>query len=393
MKLFALAACLAVTACTTTPSTVILRHTVSLTTTQAVSTTVELVQAHNAGGAAEVRRVLVERWGAQAKEGPGFVRLGVDAPRLLLVLRLADVPACRSASAGVVVDEPARVVGCGVQELSALAAFVLAAESLPQVALVLADDDEAVQGAGVVAPLSWSAGGVMLQSIDADVFNLEVVDTGAVEVQLSRIDADTTALVAAAGRVASWRSPPMVPRVVRDRLALLPRPWWVPLDADANALARDVETADLVVERCRVTDVSSTAVTASCAVLPGRQPDDVVEAVVAAVNDPSTALRVVAQRAPTASGFEHPAALALRARLAADAPRAVMVPSVRTRMPASACDGLRRRGMACVGGVPLLLHPVERGRVGTEDEAVAVDALTSMVVRVVDAVDTVVGAP
>ncbi len=393
MKLFALAVCLSLTACMATTNAVVLRHSVSPTTTLAVSTTVELVQAHNAGGAAEVRRVLVERWGTQAREGLGFVRLGADEPRLLLVLRLSDVPVCRSASAGVVVDEPARVVGCGVQDLAALAAFVVAAETLPNVALVVADDDETLQRADLRAQRSWSSGGVMLQGADADVFNLEVVDTGAVEVQLTRIDADTTALVAAAGRVAVWRSQPSVPLVVADRLAALPRAWWLPLDLDATSLAHDVETADLVQERCRVGDLSTTAVTAWCSVLPGHQPADVVDGVVAAVDDSSTTLRVLQQRAPTASGLEHAVAIAMRARLAVDAPRSVLVPAIRTRMPASACDALRRRGTACVGGVPLLLHPVERGRVGTEDEAVAVDALTSMVVRVVDTVDTVVGAP
>ncbi len=391
--LWALLSCALLPACATAKGNVVLRHTVTTTTTAAVATTVELVQAHNAGGATEVRRVLVERWGAQARQGAGFVWRGPERPRLLLVLRLSDLPTCHSERAGVVVDTPARVVGCGAQDLAALAAFVLAVESLPHVALLVADDDDALRAADTRGALAWSTGGVMVQGVDADVFNVELVDNGNVVVELTRIDGDATALIASAGRLALWRSTPTVPLVVRERLTALPRAWWLPLQIDASNLASDAATADLVQERCEVVDVTRTAVTASCSVLPGHHPGDIADGVVGTVNDPATTLAVLDQRAPSASSADHAVVVALRARLAVDAPRAVLVPAIRTRMPASACDTLRRLGSACVGGVPVLLHPVERGRSGTEEEAVAVDALTSLVARVVDTVDTVVGAP
>ena len=388
-------ALLMATACATVPATIVLRTTTPPTSTAAVSTLSELVRAHNAGGGAEIRRVLVERWRDRgAVDHQGAVVVGPVDGRvpLALIARLSDLPACHGRGAGVVIEDPPRVVGCGAQDLSALAAFVLAAEAVAGVVLVVADDDDAIARVLPRAVRAWTGGGVMLQGSDVDVFEIEAVDAGGVVVELRRPDGDPSALIVASGRAAAWTSTPMLPLVLGDRLARLPQPWWSMQDTLQRLLATST-TADMVRERCRVVEVSTASTRLWCSVLPGHSVDDVIDAVVLAVDDDDTVVAVQQRRTPTATGFADLMVRVLEARVQAESPRAVTVPALRTTMAASACDAWRRRGTPCVGGVPLLVHPVERQRAGADDEAVGVDGLTAMTSRVVDAVDTIVGAP
>ena len=364
------------------------------TSTAAVSTLAELVRAHNAGGAAEIRRVLAERWRDRgAADHQGAVVVGSvegDVP-LALVVRLNDLPTCSNSGAGVVVEDPARLIGCGAQDLSALAAFVLAAEASRGVALVVADDDEALARALPRAGLAWTGGGLMLQGTDIDVFDVEAVDVGGFSIDMHRPDGDPSALVVAAGRAAAWTSTPMVPLVIADRWARLPRPWWNIEDLLTTLLASPTTVAQ-VREGCRIVAVSTASARLWCSVLPGHVVDDVRDAVVLAVDDDDTVVTETQRRTPTATNFSMAVVRVLETRLQLETSRAVTVPALRTSMVAGTCDALRRRGTPCVGGVPLLVHPVERARAGADDEAVGVQALTLMTSRVVDAVDTLVGA-
>ena len=182
MRGFATAACLAATACAA-PATLTVTSLPPPSSTAATATLAELVRAHGSGGAAEIRRVLGERWrdrGAVEFDGAVVVgpgRVGTAVP-LLLVARLNDLAPCRGSQAGVVVEDPPRLVGCGAQDLAALAAFVLAAEQVPRVTLIVGDSDDDIARHAPMATQVWTGGGLVLQGQDVDVFDVEAADLG-----------------------------------------------------------------------------------------------------------------------------------------------------------------------------------------------------------------------
>ena len=190
MRGFATAACLAATACAA-PATLTVTSLPPPSSTAATATLAELVRAHGSGGAAEIRRVLGERWrdrGAVEFDGAVVVgpgRVGTAVP-LLLVARLNDLAPCRGSQAGVVVEDPPRLVGCGAQDLAALAAFVLAAEQVPRVTLIVGDSDDDIARHAPMATQVWTGGGLVLQGQDVDVFDVEAADLGGLIIDLKR---------------------------------------------------------------------------------------------------------------------------------------------------------------------------------------------------------------
>ncbi|HEY1100802.1 MAG TPA: hypothetical protein VGF99_17815, partial [Myxococcota bacterium] len=229
----------------------------------------------------------------------------------------------------------------------------------------------------------------MVQGTAVDVFDLDAVDGGGFDVELSRPDASATALAVSVGRAASWASPLTTTRVVAERWQRVPHPWW---ESATTTYAASPSTSRLVRERCDVVALTPAVARLWCNVLPGHDVVDVADDIIRAVDDPGTAIRIVEPRPATATGFDDLLVRVLEARLAEEGSRIVVAPAVQTSSTAAVCSAFRRRDVPCVGGVPLLVHPVERERAGGEDEAVDVVALTAMVGRVLDVVDTIVGS-
>jgi hypothetical protein len=110
-------------------------------------------------------------------------------------------------------------------------------------------------------------------------------------------------------------------------------------------------------------------------VLPGRDAAEVVHELVGVVADDRVTVDVEAVVASSATSLEAPVPASLARRLRAASPRAVVAPTVSVLGGPSACGALRRRGLACVGAVPVLAHPSRRARRGRPDDAVDVAAL------------------
>jgi hypothetical protein len=362
-----------------------------------IPTLAELLRAWNGGAAPDLVRVLQERLadrvviGSSDVVGPG---IAVRPVPLMLTVSLADLPRCSDAQAGVVVGDPPRVLGCGAQGLSGLAAFVVAVERHPQAILAVTDDGARP---AVAASRVWSGtGGYLIRGTDGDVFELEAVDAGAVELTLGRADDDVDGLLVGLGRGLAWRSAPFVPRVLQDRDALLSSPV-LRLDAPIKAWLADPARRPLVEERCHVVSSSSSvpllgqpAARMWCQVLPGHTPESVRDGVLLAIDDPGTSVTVARRRPGTATGFGDPLAVALQDRLSRELPRAVVTPWLRVSRAGSACDAHRQAGVPCLGGVPLAVHPAERLLAGTTDDAVDTQELARMAGRVTDVVGSLV---
>jgi len=349
----------------------------------------ELLRAWNGGAAPDLLRVVQERLPNRS-----VVDGSVDAaqPRapLLLTVSLAELPRCADPQAGVVVGDPPRVLGCGAQALAGLAAFMVAAERHPQAVLAISVDGDRP---GTAAARVWSGtGGYLLRGTDGDVFDLEAVDAGAVDLVLARADGDPDTLLVGLGRALAWRSAPFMPRVLADRAALLPAPL-VRLEAPITAWLGEPAKRSFVEERCHVEALSlPSTVRMWCQVLPGHTPEAVRDGVLLAIDDPGTTVTMVGRRLVTATGFGDPLAVALQERLQRELPRALVAPWLRASHAGSACDVHRQVGVPCLGGVPLALHPTERLLAGTADDAVDTAELARMAARVTDVVERLVPA-
>lgn len=358
-----------------------------------IPTLAELLRAWNGGAGPDLVRVLQERLADRVVIGANDVVGPATAVRpvpLMLTVSLADLPRCADSQAGVVVGDPPRVLGCGAQGLAGLAAFVVAVERHPEAVLAVT-----VDGArpAVAASRVWSGtGGYLIRGTDGDVFELEAVDAGAVELTLARADDDLDGLLVGLGRGLAWRSAPFLPRVLQDRDALVSVPM-LRLDAPITAWLADSARRPLVEERCHTLSSSLSGQPSAqvwCQVLPGHTPESVRDAVLLAIDDPGTRVTVARRRSGTATGFGDPLAVALQDRLSRELPRAVVTPWLRVSRAGSACDVHRQAGVPCLGGVPLALHPAERLLAGTTDDAVDTRELARMAARVTDVVASLV---
>ncbi|MDP2344416.1 MAG: hypothetical protein Q8O67_25885 [Deltaproteobacteria bacterium] len=356
----------------------------------------ELVRGWSSGGAPEVRRVVGERLrqeGSDVVDGLGFLVAG-SGPLLLLV-RLADVPACRDPEGGVVVGEPPRLIGCGTQELFGVAAFTLAARGhlgshveKAGVTLAIVDDDAALllALAGRAVTAAWTPGGVLLTGADRDVFDVVAVDVGRLSLALSVPAPDADRLVVAAGRAVSFVSAPRLPVVVADRLAVLDAGLFRERAVD---LARDPQRRALVVDGCSLESFSTERALLLCRALPGRALQDVVDDVVLAIDDPAVRVQVVSEQEPSSTSLLSPLGRGLAAAARRGSPRVVTAPALDTGLKASACHRLRGLGVPCLAALPLRLHPALRERRGQRDEIVPADAVVAAAAFVVDVVAAV----
>jgi len=345
-----------------------------------VPTLVELVIAWSRGES-EVLRVLGERGGRRVNERA--VVFGDLASPVVLAVALAELPPCRAdAAAGVVVGDPPRVVGCGAQALAGVAAFIVAAEGIPSVAVVVVADAADLPPLAPTAQL-WSAiGGGLSRGADVDIFDVEVVGAGSVDLTLSRADADVDAAAMSLGRALAWQGEARQVAVLVDREKARPRDL---LERLVEVVAPRAQPA-VRREHCTLVRPTLPEPLVSCDVLPGRGADDVRDDVLRAVADTGTALTIVSRRAPTATSLSTPLATALRARVHDELPRVAMLPALHGGAgKASLCDVARGRANACIAGVPLSLHPAERASGGGED-AVDVAELRALSARVVDVV-------
>ncbi len=350
----------------------------------------ELVRAWSAGGAADVRRVVAERLrqgGVDVVEGEGSVVAGRGP--LLLLVRLADVPACRDPQGGVVVGDPPRLIGCGAQDLFGAAAFTLALVPPaapgrhPKVTLAVVDDDAAL--ARVLQGRSWrdgwTPGGVLLTGADRDVFDVVAVDVGRLTLALTGADPDR--VLVAAARAVSLPVRPRLPVVVADRLRVLDAGPFVERAAD---LARDPKRRALVVDRCSLASFAPDRALVRCSALPGRPLKDVVADIVGAIDDPGVRVQLVSEQEPSSTSLRAPLGRLLAQRARSGSPRVVVAPALDTALLPSACHQLRVAGVSCLGALPLRLHPALRERRGHDDEVIAADAVVAAAAFVVDVV-------
>jgi hypothetical protein len=404
-----LAALAALSACASTPAPAPAVGPVALVHGEpAIPLLGALVRAHNQAGqvpsAAAVRAVVVEfarDAGVVVVDEGGAAVVGSGA--LWFVVRHSDLPDCVDADAGVVAGEPPRVVGCGALDLAGVAAFAVAAVHAPTRArFALVDDDDALARllAGAPKKTVWTTGGLINSGVDADVLDVVAVDAGAVEVGLAAADVD--ALVAAAGRVVTWRPPPRLPAVAAERRALLaPAALASVTSSFASAWAAIAGEAapldDAMRDRCTVASLtprldatrddpsSWSSAVVRCAAMPGRVVDDVVDDVVGAVADPRVRIGVRSTVAPSATTLRLPAIAALTAAVTSTSPRVLVAPQLdgAVRAAPSVCTRARQAGAPCFGALPLLLHPLDVGRRGKRDESVPVDALAAATAVVV----------
>lgn len=344
-----------------------------------VALTTGLLLAANTGEG-ELWRALEERLGGRAVRTPrGLVVTSAAAPALTLAVDLRELPACHDPTAGVVVGEPPRVLGCGARGIGMLATFIVVMERAPDVALLVVD--------GPVTPapaVAWVAGaGGIVRSDDVDVFDLGVVDAGVLDVRL-RLAGDATdldAVVTAAGRGLAWRGRPRLPQVMQDRARALPRRSWLPGGDPLAALTSSPTQDGLMNERCRLLEApTSTAARLRCHVLPGAGDDDVIAGLLRAVDDEAIVVEVEASTPPTATPWSTPLVQAIRRRLDDDG--VVTVPMLEVAPAGSLCAGWRRAGGVCVSGTPLALHPAARTAVGTPAESIEVQELGRLAARV-----------
>lgn len=323
-------------------------------------------------------RSLEERLGPRARRLPEG--LAVDplspSPVLTLAVDLRALPPCRDRAAGVVVGEPPRVLGCGARGVAPLAAFVVAVERHPDVALlVLEAPPEAAP------PVAWVAGGGDIVRVgDDDIFELAIVDAGAVDLGLRLVGDghDLDRLVVAVGRALAWRAPPREPRVLRERAAAWPRGSWSVMPGVVPPSPVD---RDLVEERCRLRQPpTSSAAGLRCHLLPGRAAADIVADLLRVIDDPAILIDVETSRPPSATSWEAPLVRALRATLAATG--VSIVPTLQVAPAGSLCAAWRGAGGTCVQGTPLRLHPAARAAVGTPAESVDVAELGRLTARV-----------
>jgi hypothetical protein len=362
---------------------VVVTHTVP----DAVPVLVELVTAHNAGPEA-LERVLLDRFGARAaRHGRSVVVSGVREPApLALLFATSALPRCDDPRAGVVVGDPAVVLGCGAQALAGLATFVIAAEATPNVRLILdAGDDAPIRAQRV-----WGAPGGVIVRGAGGVFDIDAVSAGVVVMTLRRADDDAEALAVALGRALGFRAPARVPLVIAERLQVVPRSPLELFQDPAELLASSPSSVDQVVERCFLEDtdiaIRSGVVAVWCTVLPGRGATDVRDDVVRAIDDPGVSVVVVDSRAATATRFEEPLVQALGARMKAELPGVALAPQLSVRRFPDACERARRQGTPCVAAIPLALHRAELARNGRAEDAVDTAEFGRAAARVVDVV-------
>ncbi len=376
---------------------------------------VELVSAHNAGPEA-LERVLLDRFGSRAaRQGRSVVVAGADAPApLALVFSTTALPRCADPRAGVVVGEPAAVLGCGAQALAGLATFVVAAERQAGLRLILDAGDEVP----LRARRAWGApGGVIVRggqdadagaiadvfadtaviANDAAVFDIDAVTAGVVVMTVRRADDDAEALAVDVGRALAWRSTPRLPLVLAERFGRVPRTIFGQLQDPAERLAAQPATVDQVVERCRLEDrepsLRSGIVAVWCQVLPGREAKAVRDDVVRAIGDPGVSVVVVDSRAATATRFEDPLVQTLARRLHHELPSIVLAPQLVVGRRDDACGRARRQGIPCVAATPLALQRPELARRGGADDAVDVGELARAAARVADVTQTLLASP
>jgi hypothetical protein len=328
-------------------------------------------------GPDDLLRALEERLGPRARRVPGGLAVSSSSPpSLTLAFDLRTLPTCRDPSGGVVVGEPPRVLGCGAHRLAMLAAFVVAVERHADVALLVVDGP--VDG---VPPVAWVAGDSDIVRVDdQEVFEVAVVDAGAVDLRLRLAgdDDNLDRLVVAAGRTLAWRSAPREAQVLRDRAAGWPRGmwWWIP-----GAGASPPTDPDLVTERCRLREPpTSSSVRLRCHLLPGRAATDVVADVLRAIDDPAIVVTVEATHDVSATPWTSPLVDAIRGSLAAAG--VGTVPTLQVAPAPSLCAVWRAGHGACVQGTPLRLHPAARDAVGTPAESVDVIDVGRLAVRV-----------
>ena len=366
----------------------------------------ELVRAWNAdvsGRGARLRDVL--RDAGLAGEGPD----GLAAPTVLTFLvRTADLPACGGppvANIGVVVDDPPRMVGCGVQDLAAVAAFAIAANRVRGATIQIVDDDvlqepSEVKPGALGGDMVWTLGGMLLGGIDRDVLDVEVVDVGVVDIEI-RVDGPLDDALVAYGAVLAWRGPASIPEVLKVREHTIDSSPWAAL----RRLMRnpgDEEAAMTVHASCHSlhlpTSSSESQSTARvrCTYPPGMATVDVVDGLLRRLGlrtglaPGRVRLQVVATTPPTSTSMDSPLAVALRTRLANELPRVAVVPALRREVEGP-CVSARAAGMACLGTAPLSLHRVERARRGAVDERVGVIDVLALASRVVDIAASAVG--
>ncbi len=345
----------------------------------AVPALVELSIAWADGGVAELRRVVRERFPSRTRDVDGAIVVGdLDSVDVIFVIDVRDIALCaRDEKGAVVVDEPPRIVGCGAQGLSLLAAFVVAMEQTERTALIITDDTLPAlltlpRGASV-----WTQGGGLSKSAVGDVLDVELVAVGSVDLALRRSDGDVEALVVSLGRALSWRSQPHALTVLADRYAVLPRPLL------ERVFEMTTPQRTVYRERCRLSPMAESidAPVVRCDVAPGRRAVDVRDDVLIAIADQHTSVMMTTQTAPSATSAHSPLARALMQH--ARASGLIAAPALRTTP--SLCDVARARGHACMATVPLPLHDVERTENGAPD-AVSVAALHALAVAVVAAV-------
>jgi hypothetical protein len=323
-------------------------------------------------------RSLEERLGPRARRLPEGLAVDPLAPSpvLTLAVDLRALPPCRGRSAGVVVGEPPRVLGCGARAVALLAAFVVVAERHPDVALLVVDAPPAT-----APPVAWVAGGDdVVRFGDDEVFELAIVDAGTVDLGLRLVGDgdDLDRLVVAVGRALAWRAPPREPRVLRERAAAWPRGPWSVLPGVVPLPPVD---RDLVEERCRLRQPpTSSAAALRCHLLPGRAAADIVADLLRVIDDPAILIDVQAIRPASATSWEAPLVRALRATLAATG--VSTVPTLQVVPAGSLCAAWRGAGGTCVQGTPLRLHPAARAAVGTPAESVDVAELGRLTARI-----------
>jgi hypothetical protein len=340
--------------------------------------------------------------GVSVVEGGRGLRLGPTDATHVLVVRASDLPACTDREAGVVVGEPVRVLGCGAHGLAGLAIGMGVVMALPtaSVAVVLGEDDDDIDA---LLPSTtkdvWVVDGPFSAGADADVLDVVVVEPAWLDVGIRSVTADVDRLVIATGRVVAWKPLPRLPRVVVDRLAVLPSSG--PLGfgrPDARALGAEPTTEALVVDRCNLVDFPGARDAATvparvrCRVLPGRPLARVVDDLVRVIDDADVLVEVERGIEPSATAWDAPLARAIREAVQAASPRAIMAPALASGPVPSPCAVVRWRGIPCIGALPLLAHPALLARRGMPDESVDAQALERALSTVVDVVDRLDGS-